>query len=453
MKTSRPNYHLANTYRQLGTIRHRDVVLTGVKSGVIQQDWRRKIKLGLSASSPYTVDFAKTVKIDKPLAASHQFCLLIENPIGFFNREAFTTVDISGYQYDLANFGDLSQIAAHLSSISSEVDNAAISKLHSKIREDGGSAQGLVFLGELRETIGLLRNPFGKAREKVTDYLRSLKSTRAVIDHTTKRRKSETAKDLSVRRAQNLVDAMSSAWLETQYALLPLISDTQDIIGAAEKLIEGRERRKRYVSRKFGPTVSSADSFGNQWMYTCMENRVTVRRTSSSEIQYIAIYKHSYDGSVGLFDRAQRLLGFNLQDFVPAIWELVPWSFLIDYFANIGKILEAGTTCTDGLVTCVKTILQRTLHETDEALAPYNEGTFNFAWNTVSLVGRTRTSRSFLRTTVTRTVADSLPIPSLEFSVPGFGTKWANMVALLLQQRSLTPAFRQLSKNHHEVTQ
>jgi hypothetical protein len=35
-------------------------------------------------------------------------------------------------------------------------------------------------------------------------------------------------------------------------------------------------------------------------------------------------------------------LGFSWESFVPTVWELVPYSFILDYFTNIGDVLSAG---------------------------------------------------------------------------------------------------------------
>jgi hypothetical protein len=43
------------------------------------------------------------------------------------------------------------------------------------------------------------------------------------------------------------------------------------------------------------------------------------------------------------------LFGFNPQNFIPAAWELLPWSFLADYFTNIGDILTASIVSTKHL--------------------------------------------------------------------------------------------------------
>lgn len=52
-----------------------------------------------------------------------------------------------------------------------------------------------------------------------------------------------------------------------------------------------------------------------------------------------------YYGKVRLpvdqFPRIQSLFGFSQMDVLPTVWELIPWSFLADYFSNIGNVLAA----------------------------------------------------------------------------------------------------------------
>jgi hypothetical protein len=39
--------------------------------------------------------------------------------------------------------------------------------------------------------------------------------------------------------------------------------------------------------------------------------------------------------------QATEEMGVRARDFLPAVWEAIPYSFLIDYFTNIGDIIEA----------------------------------------------------------------------------------------------------------------
>jgi hypothetical protein len=47
-------------------------------------------------------------------------------------------------------------------------------------------------------------------------------------------------------------------------------------------------------------------------------------------------------------DRLARF-GFTPSEFIPTAWEILPWSFLVDYFLNIGDLLSASVTDTSNV--------------------------------------------------------------------------------------------------------
>lgn len=52
--------------------------------------------------------------------------------------------------------------------------------------------------------------------------------------------------------------------------------------------------------------------------------------------------------------RALELSGFNWNEFLPTIWELIPYSFLIDYGTNIANVVCGWFTDTSGLGWCYR---------------------------------------------------------------------------------------------------
>jgi hypothetical protein len=131
-----------------------------------------------------------------------------------------------------------------------------------------------------------------------------------------------------------------------------------------------------------------------------------------------------------------RRLGFQAQNFIPTIYELVPYSFLIDYFVNLGGIIEAVCTDTTGVYFVSKTVKQITTVSVSEHFSSWDESWTNGTWHTISLNGELFGYRNYRHVTVTRTIPTSLPIPPLVVSVPGTDSlKWVNMGALLASAR------------------
>jgi hypothetical protein len=411
--------------------------VTGTKTGEKVPGYKAKIKAGQNASSPYFVDTAKVVK-----ALPHKYILTRVLRGG----DAYTPVyrdrlASEGFHCQMAN-SIMSGVIPHVSSPSTETDNKAIVRLHRRIREESYSVNGLLVLGELRETIGLLRNPFRAVRENFIKYTDTLKSQVPDIRRKVRPRKSDTDRSLSYRRANALKNAMAGTWLEFQFGIKPAISDTEDIVKGLDRVVDtflAKNKRMTGSAKEPGTTFNDY-AYGPDAVFTCGQMTGRQDRMTNSSIRYVAIYRPRLSGSTDFNGRAAMELGVKLENFIPTAWELVPWSFLIDYFVNIGPILECSTTGQFDLVTCVKSVRQQTVLNRQDEFVAYSESPPTAGtWYAQSLVGETLDFRSLLRTTISRTVSQFLPVPQLIASVPGWGSvKWANMAALAANMRDIS---------------
>nr|URG15982.1 MAG: maturation protein [Leviviridae sp.] len=124
-------------------------------------------------------------------------------------------------------------------------------------------------------------------------------------------------------RARNLQTSdVSSLWLELQYGWRPLLSDVYE--GAkAFASIANHPRTKRYsASRKISTTFKSSN------INLDHVGRVDVTR----KITYLATETLSTPRSLGLMDP------------LSVAWEVVPYSFVIDWFVPVGTYLESYNT-------------------------------------------------------------------------------------------------------------
>lgn len=429
-----PNYHIGN-WSGGGVSPRPDSFSTGYREGQGVPFYRSKIERGISASSVYKSDMCRVLKAE-PLHFVHE--VWYDPPGG--NALIFA-YESNGYYFSYGS-GPVEVAFPHLNSVSTETDNTAIGRLHKRVRDDTSQANVPVVLGELRETIGMLRSPFRAMRENTLTYLKALNLRASTVKQSVRPRRSDTGKSLSIRRAQALKDGMSGSWLEFQFGIVPLVSDTKDIIRTLDRIVDTfTERQKRFTSTSKEPLTSyGATSTAAGSLYTCDTYSVSEEKRTLASVRYVAIYRNSVDGSIDFLGRLTQGLGFTPENFVPTVWELIPWSFLVDYFVNVGSILECSTTAGRNLVTCVRTVRQASEYTFLEEISGYSEfprGAGNRY--TKAIIGKPSSRRSFLRTTLSRTVPDELPIPSLSFTVPGFGSmKWANMAALLAQSRDIS---------------
>jgi hypothetical protein len=148
-----------------------------------------------------------------------------------------------------------------------------------------------------------------------------------------------------------------------------------------------------------------------------------------------------YRGQVDLVQPVKatwRYFGLDLSSFVPTVWELIPYSFLVDYFANIDDIISAATLNRSTIRWLAKTevqILQAEFSSFNLAAFPSNLGSSS---GYVIMPGHAISKRVI----VNRAAYTGSLVPTLEFTIPGFGTKWINMAALRLSHLKMVPFYR-----------
>lgn len=129
---------------------------------------------------------------------------------------------------------------------------------------------------------------------------------------------------------------LRSSYLELRYAIRPLMYDARDIVNHFKDSIRSRRRTFRSradaseVEEEFSGTfaLTSNTTFG-----TCVGD-YEGKHTLSSSV---------YAGILTELDPVSELDTLGMLDIPETIWELVPWSFIIDWFVNIGTVIAALT--------------------------------------------------------------------------------------------------------------
>jgi hypothetical protein len=124
------------------------------------------------------------------------------------------------------------------------------------------------------------------------------------------------------------------------------------------------------------------------------------------------------------------LFGFMPEEFVSTVWNLLPWSFLSDYFVNIGDILEATFFDSSGITWTAKTTLSE-ISVVQGSLMPRKAPT---GWSGSGSGGSFKVRRKSMSRGTLQTF-----IPTLEVSLPGQPQQWINMAALAATHKSLLP--------------
>lgn len=297
--------------------------------------------------------------------------------------------------------------------------NLARVRFNKRLQAQQRSIEGGVLLGELRETIHMLRRPAQALLGKLDKYL----------FHVSKRNRGN-------RNRKKAKDVIAETWLEHAFGWAPLFNDISD----AYELYKRLGNKETYTKVSAGgtsrkevnlaaPTYETDGYLGNTFLYTerlYEETHVRIK----GEIRVRAV-----TNTQTFLEQA----GLTFDQFVPTLWELLPWSFLVDYFTNIGDILGYSNRIMQDLTWYYEG------YRTD--LVKECAHTFDFTKTKARYGSRWRSSEGTpgLAKLITRTVSRSVPsgivswTPTLEVSMDLSVKQWCNVTALLVSANRTSP--------------
>lgn len=321
--------------------------------------------------------------------------------------------------------GDLANNPGFGVTVPSSIDaayNSALVAIFGKIKQAQTQMSGLVFAGELREVLQLIRSPAKSIANKTYSYLGDLQRWRA-----TNRRAGPKA----------YKDKLAESYLAWSFGVKPLINDVEDGAKALAQVVTGGIRKARvsteWIIREERITGPQSEfnimgrSYFPAYSQSIEENQVQVR--------WICGLRSASEGPSGI-SLVNSAFGLAVEDFVPAAWNLLPWSFLADYFTNIGDVLEATFTDTSSVSWSLRQTKLRT-RRIESAWANVQAAKTFFGAQYLSSQG----SKSSIETVSTEYRRDVIGLdrPSFQVRVNLNAGKVANMAALGTLYRSLLP--------------
>lgn len=377
--------------------------VTNSRSWTSIPDWRAKIARGQDATTPfsgvlYFLEHVAKAKLD-------------------WSQPDGGSTFVSHYEGDNSHLNDGSLFCDSANFDTSSASNQALENFWKKLRKTQVTMSGQVFLGEIREAIRMIKSPAASLFDSHKGYLSKAQSLRRKLGS------GKTGKA-----------ALADLWLEYKFGWKPFLADIEDGVKAYEDVFKVRDQTKiRAVGSSevaSWPTYGQLQTVGHNGAY----HRTYVRDRKETTVIYRAGLKDDRSTTTTFEQRALKRFGLTVEEFIPTAWELTPWSFLIDYFTNIGDILEATATSTAAVAWVNKTQVKVGTREFTFKLDP---AAYYAAYGAQSsrcfVSGDPGSARSVVKW-VDRSVLSSVPYPSFSVSVPGSPTKWANMLALLYSQ-------------------
>jgi len=286
------------------------------------------------------------------------------------------------------------------------VTNRAISKFLAAIDSVQSSIEAGQDFGEYKESLRGLVSPLDSLKKHTLGYFDSLKKVKKF-------------------RGPSLRKAIADTYLEWTFGWKPLVSDIADAY-------VGLTSNSHPITAPV-EAGASVDYTANEQFWNVAGELPSTFCSYSGKIRATAKYQVRFKGSVrtGARDNGQfglgKVLQVDLPHFIPTVWDLLPYSFIVDYFANVGDIIRAASFIESDLIWCCRT--DRTveknsfvLSQTAQDLGPWFKGSYSAA----------TCNPKVMRVKFTRTPFPPRGlVPVLQFHLPHSVKPWENIGAIL----------------------
>jgi hypothetical protein len=303
--------------------------------------------------------------------------------------------------------------------VSARANNQALSRFISDATEAQRQLQAGVVLGEFGKTVRFISDTAREIRSGLFRHLFSLRKAKKGFKTASNNRKKK---------------FLSQKWLEFQYAVKPLINDVQQ---SAEYLAESMNRtvseRKFIKGQGYSKDTSSVIEQDSVGLANAPVLNFDWLTDQESFVRYYGVVRIAHTEAGSAFERA----GLTWHEFAPTIWELIPYSFLIDYFTNVSEIVAAASYSQCNFAWVTKGTKLRCSVYAGHFRPKYPSfppGEFTQESGYTS-PGSAR--RDFEQ--IVRLPYEGSLIPTLEFQIPTSIAKWINIAALVNVHRSIVP--------------
>lgn len=317
-----------------------------------------------------------------------------------------------------------------------QTNSEALGKFIEKARSVQTQFEGGVFMGQLRQTVQQIVSPAKALRQGISDYLSTLKRAKGNPYRFARVRGGRNRGTPQTRRAETLRKIAADTWLEYAYGWRPL---TQDISGAIVNLTQQQQpsdvnivSSRALNQQEIGRYPNAVSSDGSLFTWDLVYEEV------AEAIFRGAVWINTDSNPSLLYgNETLRGVGLTIDNFLPTVWELIPYSFLVDYFANIGEIISAASFPEGKFAWKMqgyKTVVRQRVENIVRTPIVSSNSQYNIL--TSGSLGSLELEYGYLG----RLRYEGSLVPDFRLSIPSIGsTRWINMAGLAAQHKSLIP--------------
>lgn len=290
------NTHQANVDFTIDLV---DEVITGPNI----PGWKDKIRQGIGVVTSLT-GRRQTLQVDSSGEVSSQL-----------------TIDVGSAD---VNYGALGLMNFSMPTAPSEPSATATQLAQQRLLQSYISQvqtfSGGKFLAEIKDTIELVLHPVHSVYKATYEFAGVVKGLGKVYKH----------------RPKTAAALLSESWLAFSFGVKPAIQDANDAAKALNVIKQSQRHDIRYVKGE-GKDRDHTESVATNTLYGGSTFHANVFTTYESSVRLEGAFRQAPVGTGNLLSE----FGLSVFDIAPSIWEGIPWSFFVDYFANVGESLDA----------------------------------------------------------------------------------------------------------------
>jgi hypothetical protein len=243
-------------------------------------------------------------------------------------------------------------------------ENRALSLFWARAYDVISPVQGGIIFAEMHKTLHDIRNPIEGITHFLLDYHKRVLSSVKKLK----------TRDRSSLVARNLRDAIQKQWLQTNYGLIPTMQDLDSVMERLSSYAPELTNSRFPISATGkSDTIVVASGSGPNAIDPVLGSSPTLHFNYIVTQDYVCRYKGVVDVGIASGRRFATSWGIDpLTNFIPTVYELIPYSFLLDYVSNVGKVIQSYMVPSANVIWYNKT--RRTVRKGTETALYFTYG-------------------------------------------------------------------------------